>query len=122
MSDIINLPPLNKLIPVLPLRDVVVYPGMVIPLFVGREKSVAAISEAMATDQKILLLSQNTAKEEEPEHDDLYQIGTYATILQMMKLPDGTLKILVEGEKRAKVNIFHTDLTFFAATAEYLED
>jgi len=122
MSDTINLPPLNKLIPVLPLRDVVVYPGMVIPLFVGREKSVAAISEAMATDQKILLLSQNTAKEEEPEHDDLYQIGTYATILQMMKLPDGTLKILVEGEKRAKVNIFHTDLTFFAATAEYLED
>ena len=122
MSDQESLALLNKLIPVLPLRDVVVYPSMVIPLFVGREKSVAAISEAMATDQKILLLSQNTTKEEEPTVDDLYQVGTYASILQMMKLPDGTLKILVEGNKRVKVESFDSSLPYLSATASYLVD
>jgi ATP-dependent Lon protease len=122
MSDEANLMLLNKLIPVLPLRDVVVYPSMVIPLFVGREKSVAAISEAMASDQKILLLSQNTTKEEEPDSDDLYQIGTYASILQMMKLPDGTLKVLVEGDQRVKVKEFHQDMSYLAANIQVLDD
>ena len=122
MSDEANLMLLNKLIPVLPLRDVVVYPFMVIPLFVGRDKSVAAISEAMSTDQKILLLSQNSTKEDEPDIGDLYKIGTYASILQMMKLPDGTLKILVEGDQRVKVNEFHQDMPYLAANIQVLSD
>ncbi|MDF2529841.1 MAG: ATP-dependent proteinase [Gammaproteobacteria bacterium] len=92
--------------PVLPLRDVVVYPHMVIPLFVGREKSVNALEAAMAEDQRIFLVSQQNPTEENPTEKDLYQVGTIATILQLLRLPDGTLKVLVEGIQRAKISQF----------------
>ena len=85
-------------IPVLPLRDVVVYPHMVIPLFVGREKSIKALEEAMETDKQIVLVAQVNASDDDPSPSDLYQVGTIATILQLLKLPDGTVKVLVEGD------------------------
>lgn len=91
-------------LPVLPLRDVVVYPHMVIPLFVGREKSIEALEAAMAGGKEILLLAQRNASDDEPLAKDLFDIGTVASILQMLKLPDGTVKVLVEGDSRAKVN------------------
>ena len=91
-------------IPVLPLRDVVVYPHMVIPLFVGREKSIVALDRAMNADKRILLIAQQKADMDDPEPEDLYEIGTLATILQMLKLPDGTVKVLVEGGERAIVD------------------
>lgn len=97
------------LIPVLPLRDVVVYPNMVIPLFVGREKSINSLDYAMALNKQILLLSQKEATADDPGEDELYQVGTVATILQMLKLPDGTVKVLVEGAERAKVISFERD-------------
>ncbi|MDF2690525.1 MAG: ATP-dependent proteinase [Gammaproteobacteria bacterium] len=92
--------------PVLPLRDVVVYPHMVIPLFVGREKSVNALEAAMTEEQKIFLVSQQNPTEENPTEKDLYQVGTIASILQLLRLPDGTLKVLVEGVQRAKISQF----------------
>jgi ATP-dependent Lon protease len=84
-------------VPVLPLRDVVVYPHMVIPLFVGREKSIVALDRAMNAGKKILLIAQQKADLDDPQPEDLYDIGTLATILQLLKLPDGTVKVLVEG-------------------------
>ncbi len=90
-------------LPLLPLRDVVVYPHMVIPLFVGREKSIAALQNAMDSDKKIFLVAQKNASQDDPQEQDIYQIGTVATILQLLKLPDGTVKVLVEGETRAEV-------------------
>ena len=94
----------ETLSPVLPLRDVVVFPHMAMPLFVGREKSVVALKEAMKTDKRILLVAQRTAETEDPGEGDLYPIGTLANILQLLKLPDGTLKVLVEGSDRARIN------------------
>ncbi|MEE9336507.1 MAG: endopeptidase La [Methylococcaceae bacterium] len=99
----IDLKQVNELIPVLPLRDVVVYPHMVIPLFVGREKSIDAIEAAMNNDKQLLLVAQKVADNDDPTFDDLYQAGTLANILQLLKLPDGTVKVLVEGERRCKV-------------------
>jgi len=90
-------------IPVLPLRDVVVYPHMVIPLFVGREKSIHALEHAMASDKQILLVAQKSAEVDDPSLEDIYRIGTLSTILQLLKLPDGTVKVLVEGGERARV-------------------
>jgi ATP-dependent Lon protease len=87
-------------IPVLPLRDVVVYPHMVIPLFVGREKSIQALDAAMRADKRIMLIAQKQADVDDPKTEDLYRIGTVATILQLLKLPDGTVKVLVEGVNR----------------------
>ena len=89
--------------PVLPLRDVVVYPHMVIPLFVGRERSILALEQAMKLDKQILLLAQKQADVDDPAPKDLYDVGTIATILQLLKLPDGTVKVLVEGVERARV-------------------
>lgn len=91
-------------IPVLPLRDVVVYPHMVIPLFVGREKSIVALDKAMNAGKKILLIAQQKADLDDPTANDLYDVGTVATILQLLKLPDGTVKVLVEGGERAQVD------------------
>ena len=102
-----EVPAEDTLVPVLPLRDVVVYPHMAIPLFVGREKSVAALNAAMADDKKILLVAQKTAEVDDPEVKDVHAIGTLATILQLLKLPDGTRKVLVEGTERAEVHSFH---------------
>ena len=90
-------------IPLLPLRDVVVYPQIVQPLFVGRPKSIKALETAMASDKKVLLVAQKSAADDDPSASDLYQIGTVATILQLIRLPDGTVKVLVEGLDRAKI-------------------
>lgn len=93
----------NLSLPLLPLRDVVVYPHMVIPLFVGREKSIMALEQAMSDDKQVLLVAQKDAAIDQPRQQDLYTIGTVATILQLLKLPDGTVKVLVEGQQRAKI-------------------
>ena len=103
-------------IPVLPLRDVVVYPHMVIPLFVGREKSISCLETAMETNKQVLLVAQKQADTDEPSVDDLFEVGTVATILQLLKLPDGTVKVLVEGQQRAKINHFK-ESDFFLAEA-----
>jgi ATP-dependent Lon protease len=108
-------------LPVLPLRDVVVYPHMVIPLFVGREKSIRCLESAMEQDKQILLVAQRDADLDEPTKDDIFDIGTVASILQLLKLPDGTVKVLVEGGQRAKITRYTQEDTFFVATAEYLE-
>ncbi|MDK9738306.1 endopeptidase La [Vibrio sp. D404a] len=106
-------------IPVLPLRDVVVYPHMVIPLFVGREKSITCLESAMEANKQVLLVAQKEADTDEPSIDDLFEVGTVATILQLLKLPDGTVKVLVEGQQRAKIHQFK-ESEFFLADAEYV--
>ena len=114
-------PEVPQPVPVLPLRDVVVYPHMVIPLFVGREKSILALDQAMRSDKQILLVAQKAADVDDPKADDLYRVGTVATILQLLKLPDGTVKVLVEGASRAKVDRLVT-ADFFAAYIQPLAD
>lgn len=106
-------------IPVLPLRDVVVYPHMVIPLFVGREKSIQCLEAAMDNNKQVLLVAQKKAETDEPKVADLFEVGTVATILQLLKLPDGTVKVLVEGQQRAKITQFYEEEYFFA-DAQYL--
>ena len=108
-------------LPILPLRDVVVYPHMVIPLFVGREKSVAALDQAMASGKEVLLVAQKKADVDEPTGSDIYQIGTVATILQMLKLPDGTVKVLVEGSQRVHLSDIEVE-NYFSAKIEILAD
>lgn len=108
-------------IPVLPLRDVVVYPHMVIPLFVGREKSIRCLDAAMDADKQVFLVAQKDAGVEEPAEGDIYDVGAVATILQLLKLPDGTVKVLVEGTQRAKVKSWQPDGDFFRADIELLE-
>ena len=107
-------------VPVLPLRDVVVYPNMVIPLFVGREKSIQALDAAMADNKQILLVAQKSADLEEPVIEDLYSVGTLSSILQLLKLPDGTIKVLVEGSERANVLRCHEDEEYFTADIEII--
>ncbi|HEB57794.1 MAG TPA: endopeptidase La [Gammaproteobacteria bacterium] len=104
-----------SVIPVLPLRDVVVYPHMVIPLFVGREKSIKALEAAMENDKQILLVAQKSAAQDDPTTDDVYRIGTVSSILQLLKLPDGTVKVLVEGNQRAKIVDFLNTEEYFTA-------
>jgi ATP-dependent Lon protease len=108
-------------LPMLPLRDVVVYPQLVIPLFVGREKSIQAIEKANNGDKKILLVAQKNANKDEPLVKDLFKIGTVATILQMLKLPDGTVKVLVEGIERAEVISFHEKSDFWSANIDLIK-
>ena len=108
-------------IPVLALRDVVVYPHMVIPLFVGREKSIKCLEAAMDKDKQIFLVAQKDATVDEPEQDDIYRIGTIATVLQLLKLPDGTVKVLVEGTQRAQIEEFVDNDEFFVANAQFIE-
>ena len=108
--------------PVLPLRDVVVYPNMVIPLFVGRKKSIAALEYAMETGKQILLVAQKNAAENDPLLEDIYSIGTISNILQLLKLPDGTIKVLVEGSKRAVVEKFSSGDDFYTSEASFLEN
>jgi len=112
---------LTKDFPMLPLRDVVVYPQLVIPLFVGRDKSISAIEKANNGDKKILLVAQKTAGQDEPEIKDLYTIGTVASILQMLKLPDGTVKVLVEGLERANIKKFDDSGKFWTADIELVK-
>ena len=109
-------------VPVLPLRDVVVYPHMVIPLFVGRDKSIKALDSAMASDKQILLIAQKNADVDDPDVGDLHDIGTLANILQLLKLPDGTVKVLVEGHRRAKARSFVSTQDSFSAVVRALAE
>ena len=112
----------NALVPVLPLRDVVVFPHMAIPLFVGREKSITALEAAMAEDKKILLVAQKAADIDDPGADDIYEVGTLASILQLLKLPDGTVKVLVEGGNRARLSDLHEADGSLVANHEAIDD
>jgi len=109
-------------VPVLPLRDVVVYPHMVIPLFVGRERSIVALNKAMDAGKRILLVAQKAADLDDPQPSDLYEVGTLATILQLLKLPDGTVKVLVEGGERALIDRFNVGDHFSAEITPLVED
>jgi ATP-dependent Lon protease len=110
----------GDLLPVLPLRDIVVFPHMIVPLFVGREKSVRALEAVMRDDKQILLVTQKNAQQDDPGAADLYQVGTVSTVLQLLKLPDGTVKVLVEGSRRAKIAAFQENPEYFEAFAELL--
>ncbi len=110
----------NTVYPLLPLRDVVVYPHMVVPLFVGREKSILALEHAMESDKQIVLVAQKNPAEDNPSLEDIYQVGTLATILQMLKLPDGTLKVLVEGISRVTLVGAYEGETFLYTGSEEL--
>jgi len=112
----------GDLLPVLPLRDIVVFPHMIVPLFVGREKSVRALEAVMRDDKQILLVAQRNASQDDPGADDLYQIGTVSTVLQLLKLPDGTVKVLVEGGRRARIVGFKETESHFEAYATTVED
>lgn len=109
--------PKGALFPVLPLRDIVVFPHMIVPLFVGRDKSVRALEDVMKDDKQILLVTQKTAAQDDPAPEDLYDVGTIGTILQLLKLPDGTVKVLVEGSERAQISEFTDNEEFFQAYA-----
>jgi len=108
--------------PVLPLRDIVVFPGMIVPLFVGREKSVKALEEVMKDDKQILLIAQKNATQDDPGPDDIYNIGTLGTVLQLLKLPDDTVKVLVEGGKRVRITGYTDKAEFFEAHAVEMEE
>jgi len=109
------IPLRGDVLPVLPLRDIVVFPHMIVPLFVGREKSVRALEAVMREDKQILLVAQKNAAQDDPGIDDLYQVGTVSTVLQLLKLPDGTVKVLVEGGKRASIAAYKGTDPFFEA-------
>ncbi len=108
----------NNSYPVLPLRDIVVFPHMIVPLFVGREKSVRALENVMQDDKQILLVAQKNAAQDDPAAEDIYLVGTISTVLQLLKLPDGTVKVLVEGGERARIRGFMENEDFFQAEAE----
>jgi ATP-dependent Lon protease len=114
--------PRGTLYPVLPLRDIVVFPHMIVPLFVGREKSVRALEDVMKDDKQILLVAQKNASQDDPAPGDIYSVGTIGTVLQLLKLPDGTVKVLVEGGQRAKIVKYVENPNFFQAHAEVLPD
>ena len=114
--------PGGNLFPVLPLRDIVVFPHMIVPLFVGREKSVRALEDVMKDDKQILLVTQKNAAQDDPTPVDIYTVGTVGTVLQLLKLPDGTVKVLVEGQQRARVKRYTETEDFFQAYAEVIED
>jgi ATP-dependent Lon protease len=111
-------PARGALFPVLPLRDIVVFPHMIVPLFVGREKSVRALEDVMKDDKQILLVTQKNAAQDDPTTTDIYMVGTVGTVLQLLKLPDGTVKVLVEGGQRARIQRFADNDLFFQAFAE----
>jgi ATP-dependent Lon protease len=112
----------TEIFPVLPLRDIVVFPYMIVPLFVGREKSINALDEVMRTDKQILLVAQKNAGDDEPELDAIYSMGTLASVLQLLKLPDGTVKVLVEGTSRASIKRYTANDAFFEAEIERVEE
>ena len=114
--------PLSSSYPVLPLRDIVVFPHMIVPLFVGRDKSVRALEEVMQDDKQILLSSQIDPGQDDPDQDGIYKSGVLANVLQLLKLPDGTVKVLVEGRSRVRITGFLPNDSFFEASAEYLTE
>jgi ATP-dependent Lon protease len=109
-------------LPLLPLRDIVVFPSMVVPLFVGRQKSILALEEAMNADRELMLCAQREAAEDEPSESDIYEIGTLGSIIQLLRLPDGTVKVLVEGKSRARVSQFLGSDPYFSCTVESLPE
>lgn len=113
---------MTEQLPVLPLRDIVVFPHMIVPLFVGREKSVAALESAMTGDKSIFLVAQLDPAEDDPDRDALYDVGVVATVLQLLKLPDGTVRVLVEGGQRARLGEFNASGTHLTSTVELIED
>ena len=117
-----NAPIQGTVYPVLPLRDIVVFPGMIVPLFVGREKSVKALEEVMKDDKQILLIAQKNASQDDPGPEDIYTIGTLGTVLQLLKLPDDTVKVLVEGGRRVKITGYSDRADFFEARAVDMEE
>ncbi len=121
MSGQVPLPATPLDLPLLPLRDVVVFPHMVIPLFVGRPKSIKALETAMSQERRIMLVAQKAAAKDEPSVGDMFEVGCIATILQMLKLPDGTVKVLVEGQQRAKVNLIEDGEAHFNANVTPIE-
>src|SRR5947208_7854824 len=112
----------TSLYPVLPLRDIVVFPHMIVPLFVGREKSVRALEDVMKDDKQVLLVTQKNAAQDDPQTDDIYAVGTIGTVLQLLKLPDGTVKVLIEGGQRARIIKYADNPLFFQAYAEPVAD
>ncbi|MBT5107907.1 MAG: endopeptidase La [Rhodospirillaceae bacterium] len=113
--------PKDTLFPVLPLRDIVVFPYMIVPLFVGRDKSVRALEDVMKDDKQVLLVTQKNASDDDPVKEDIYSVGTIGTVLQLLKLPDGTVKVLVEGAQRARITHYADNPEFFEAYAEVIE-
>ena len=109
-------------LPLLPLRDIVVFPSMVIPLFVGRDKSITALNEVMKGDKKIVLVTQKNSEVDDPKKNDVFIYGCESNILQLLKLPDGTVKVLVEGTKRVKIIDFKDDDKFIKCTFEHQKD
>ena len=114
--------PRDNVFPALPLRDTVVFPHMIVPLFVGREKSVRALEDVMKDDKQILLVAQKNSGQDDPTPEDIHDVGTIGTVLQLMKLPDATVKVMVEGSKRARIISFTDNEDFFQANAEIIED
>ena len=112
----------SELFPVLPLRDIVVFPHMIVPLFVGREKSVRALEDVMKDDKQILLVAQKSAQQDDPAPEDIYGVGTVSTVLQLLKLPDGTVKVLVEGVHRARIVRFEENADFFQVEVNVFEE
>ena len=112
----------NTTFPVLPLRDIVVFPHMIVPLFVGREKSVKALEEVMKDNKQILLSSQIDPSEDQPTEDSIFKTGVLANVLQLLKLPDGTVKVLVEGQTRVLITNFLENKSFFEAHCEEIEE
>jgi len=119
MSSLISQ---GEMLPVLPLRDIVVFPHMIVPLFVGRDKSVRALEDVMREDKQILLVAQKNAAQDEPQPEDIYSVGTVSTVLQLLKLPDGTVKVLVEGGRRAKILKYGDKTEFFQAEVEFIDE
>ena len=114
--------PSGEAFPLLPLRDIIVFPHMVVPLFVGREKSINALEEAMSQDKEILLAAQKKAKTNDPTVGDIFEVGTIGTIIQLLRLPDGTVKVLVEGKRRARITEFLPHEDFFLCAVEPVEE
>ncbi len=111
----------SRVYPVLPLRDIVAFPGMIVPLFVGREKSVKALEEVMRDDKNILVVTQKSAQEDDPSPEDVFDVGTIASVLQLLKLPDGTVKVLIEGLSRASIEEFVRTDEYYEAKATAME-
>jgi ATP-dependent Lon protease len=122
MADVTKTADASETLAVLPLRDIVVFPHMIVPLFVGREKSVRALESVMKEDKQILLVAQKNAAQDDPAAEDIYRVGTLSTILQLLKLPDGTVKVLVEGIRRARIDEFKETEQYFEVVATPIED
>ena len=112
----------NAQLPMLPLRDLIIFPHMMMPLFVGREKSINALEDAMSKQTDIVLAAQKDAKTNNPEPKDIYSVGTVGTIIQLLRLPDGTVKVLVKGKKRVRIKNFLPHDSFFMVSVDFVQE